>query len=86
MRRLLLCAALATTCLGWSGSDIETGESVEIEQGNLVRSGEDIEVYDSGDGDYHDVSVESINRYGSTVELEVYDHTTGESRVLEMED
>ncbi|WP_260854797.1 DUF5334 domain-containing protein [Mesorhizobium amorphae] len=66
--------------------DTSTGNQVEIERGNLVRSGNDIEVYDYGSGEYRDVSVEDINRHGSTVEVEVYDHQSGEYRTLEMED
>ncbi len=29
----------------WEGYDYETGDYIEIEKGNLVRSGEDIEIY-----------------------------------------
>ncbi|MFD9901255.1 DUF5334 family protein [Mesorhizobium sp. NPDC059025] len=50
--------------------DANTGNSVEIEKGNLVRTGQDIEIYDYGAGEYRDVTVEDINRYGSTVEIE----------------
>ena len=70
----------------WEGYDYEKGSYVEIEKGNLVRTGEEIEIYDYDEGEYKNVEVEDINRYGSTVEVEVYDYETGESRTLEMED
>lgn len=70
----------------WDGTDAESGQSVEIGKGNLVRSGRDIEIYDSGAGEYRDVTVESIRRFGSTVEVEVYDNESGKYRTLEMED
>ncbi len=70
----------------WDGYDYEKGAYIEIEEGNLVREGETIEIYDYSDGDYKDVDVERINNYGSTVEVEVYDSETGETRILEMED
>lgn len=79
---LFLSPSLA---LAWDGVDSESGDAVEIGQGNLVRSGQDIEIYDHGAGEYRDVTVEDINRYGSTVEVEVYDSTSGEYRTLEME-
>lgn len=77
--------ALSTGASAWDGYDYESGSFVEIESGNLVRSGNDIEVYDYGDGQYHDVEVQDINRYGNTVEVEVYDYETGEYRTLEMD-
>ncbi len=70
----------------WDGVDAQTGASVEIGKGNLVRSGQDIEIYDSGAGEYRDVEVQSIQRYGGSVEVEVYDSESGEYRTLEMED
>ncbi len=90
MLRVLISIALLdclpALCVAWDGSDFEGGTSVEIERGNLVRVGNDVEIYDSNTGEYHDVTLDGITRYGSTVELEVYDHTAGESRTLEMED
>jgi hypothetical protein len=70
----------------WSGYDYEKGSHVEIEKGNLVRPGRDIEIYDYQAGEYRDVEVESVRRYGGSVEVEVYDHQTGEHRTLEMDD
>jgi hypothetical protein len=81
-----LLGSFVTHAFAWDGIDSSTGESVEIEKGNLVRSGNDIELYDYETGNYHDVTVENINRYGSTVEIEVYDNATGDTRTLEFED
>lgn len=72
--------------LAWSGYDYEKGDFVEIDKGNLVRSGNDIEFYDYSDGSYHNADVESIYRSGSTVDVEVYDQDNGEYRTLEMDD
>jgi hypothetical protein len=84
---LPLLLALATNAANaWDGTDQDSGDSVEIEQGNLVRSGENIEYYDSGKGEYRTGDVESITRYGSTVEVEITDDESGETRTLEMED
>ena len=70
---------------GWDGTDSEDGSEVEIESGNLVREGEDIEYYDYTSGEYKDVEVESIESNGGTVEVEVYDYETGEYKTLEMD-
>lgn len=88
MRKLAIIPLLLLpiAAMAWDGYDSESGSSVEIGQGNLVRPGESIEVYDYDSGEYRDVDVESIQRYGSTVEVEVYDHESGEYRTFEMED
>lgn len=70
----------------WDGYNYDDGNFVEIEKGNRVRSGSDIEVYNYGSGEYHDVTVESITRYGNSVELEVYNWDTGSYETYEMED
>ena len=78
--------AIGFPAYSWDGVDVETGSAVEIERGNLVRSGRDIEVYDTETGEYHDITVDDVNRSGGSVEIEGYDNTTGEQRTFEMED
>lgn len=78
----LLSPSLA---FAWDGYDYDSGSDVEIESGNLVRAGEDIEIYDYETGEYRDVTVESINGSGSGAELEVYDHQSGEYRTFDMD-
>lgn len=76
----------ATAALGWDGTNAETGDCVEIERGNLVRSGEEIEVYDCATGSYRYLEVEDIDGSGYGVEIEAYDLETGEYIYLEMEE
>jgi len=89
---LTLCAAMGfilgsmSPAAAWDGVDAETGATVEIGKGNLVRSGQKIEVYDSDAGQYRDVEVQSIQRSGGSVEVEVYDNDSGEYRTFEMEE
>lgn len=85
MGRFVLFFMAAISCFAWSGYDLETGECVEIEKGNLVRRGRDIEIYDCKDGKYKIVNVESISKGGSSVEIEVYDYEKNKIRILEME-
>ena len=85
MTLAIILTALSAGAIALDGYDYDSGSFVEIESGNLVRSGNDIEIYDYDDGQYHDVEVQDINRYGSTVEVEVYDYETGEYRTLEMD-
>jgi hypothetical protein len=82
---IFLLIITSTLAQAWDGYDYESGSYVEIDSGNLVRSGEEIEVYDYGAGEYKIVEVESISGSGSGVELEVYDPDTGDTRILEME-
>jgi hypothetical protein len=87
MRTALLIALLSVSiqASAWDGTDQDSGAMVEIERGQLVRSGQDIEVYDYEKGEYVDVEVQSISRIGNTVEIEVTDSETGEYRTLEMD-
>ncbi|MFP5402525.1 MAG: DUF5334 family protein [Gammaproteobacteria bacterium] len=81
----LLLSAMSLSAHAWDGYDWDKGTYVEVEKGNLVREGREIEVYEYGEG-YKRFDVESINQHGSSVELEVRDSETGELRTFEMED
>ena len=76
---------LATSAHAWDGYDYDKGSYIEIDKGNLVRSGKEIEIYDYNTGSYKDVEVQSIHRNGSTVEIEVKESETGEERTFEMD-
>ena len=90
VQKTLIAAALVLLggydlAVAWDGTNTTTGSSVEIERGQLVRSGRTIEVYDSSEG-YKEYDVDSIRRSGGTVEIEATDSATGESTTLEMDD
>ena len=78
---LILLSLVILPCYSWDGYDYESGGYIEVESGNLVRAGNDIEIYDHEAGEYRDVEVQSV----SGDELEVYDYTTGEYRTFEMD-
>ena len=86
-----LVAILSTAMLipnllfAWSGYDYSTGSYIEIESGNLVRTGNEIEWYDYNTGSYHYGTVENFNSYGGSVELEIYDYDNGEYRYFDMD-
>ncbi len=82
---VLMTIYLSSVLFGWSGYDSDSGVPVEIEQGNLVRSGQDIEIYDYDAGEYRDVEVQSVNGNGSGAEVEVYDYDSGEYHNLDMD-
>ncbi len=83
---LLFVTYAPFTCLAWDGYDYGNSTFVEIDHGNRVRSGNDIEFFDYCDSSYHDATVDGVTRYGNTVDVEVVDNNTGQSRTLEMED
>ncbi|CUU89660.1 Uncharacterised protein [Campylobacter hyointestinalis] len=76
---------IAVNSFAWSGYDYDNNTYVDIDKGNLVRSGRDIEIYDYKDGNYKDVEVQSIRNIGSSVEIEVYDYNNNEYRTFEMD-
>jgi hypothetical protein len=80
MAGLLFTSAL----FAWDGYDYSRGTYVEIDRGNLVREGEDIEFYDYQNG-YSYGEVTGVSGYGSSVEVEVYDYNTGEYRTFDMD-
>lgn len=83
---LFVPLVLSSPVFAWDGVDSNTGDSVEIGKGNLVRPGQNIEIYDWGSAEYRDVEVQSIQDSGGSVEVEVYDNESGEYRTFEMED
>lgn len=82
---LIVLLLVPTSGFAWNGYDYEKGSYVEIEKGNLVRQGKDIEVYDYSTGQYNDVEVQAIRGYGSSTELDVYNYNSGEYRTLYMD-
>jgi pyruvate/2-oxoglutarate/acetoin dehydrogenase E1 component len=81
----VLVLILPTLACAWDGYDYQKGAFVEIDKGNLVREGQDIEIFDYGTGSYKDVEVQSIQSIGSGAEVEVYDNETGEYRTFDMD-
>lgn len=83
---LVVAVSTGGYALGWDGYDYEKGAAIEIEKGNLVRDGEEIEYYDYGAGAYRTGVVESVQRSGSGVAVEVYDNESWGYRTFEMEE
>lgn len=89
MKRLISAVLLfvtSFTVFAWDGYDSETDSYVEIERGNKVRPGNEIEFYDYGAGEFRTGDVESVRRFGNSVEVEVIDHETGDLRIFDMDD
>jgi len=82
----LIIFGLASQVYAWSGYDNESGSSVEIDKGNLVRPGETIDYYDTESGEYKTADVEAIQSYGVGTEVEIYDHDSGEYRTFSMDE
>ena len=81
---LVFCFMLTNSLYAWDGYN-DKGESIEIDSGNLVRPGTEIEVYNYNTGEYSDIEVESMNSYGGSTEIEGFNYNTGEYETLEME-
>lgn len=80
---ILLSLLISTQAFAWEGYD-DSGNGIEIEKGNLVRKGKEIEYYDYGSGDYKQGEVQSIRNRGSRTELEILDNETGEYKTFDM--
>ncbi len=82
---LTLLFLISSIAIAWDGYDYANGTYVEIQKGNNVKAGKDIEIFDYSTGQYRDVQVESVRGIGSNTEVEVFDYSTGEFRTLDME-
>lgn len=86
MKKILSFTLFISVCFAWSGYDWDNGSYVDIEKGNKVLVGREIEIYDYKDGRYKDVEVQSVReRYNGKTELEIYDHSDNSYRTLEMD-
>lgn len=89
MKRFALVAAVLALCFAgpvfaWDGTD-ENGNSVTIDEGNLVRVGETITYHNDADGNDHQATIDAINAGGGEVEIELTDDDTGYSHTLTMD-
>ncbi len=82
---LLITALLPFSAQAWTGYDYESDTAVNIGQGNLVRSGERITIYDSEHGEYHSVVVQSVSGTSPGARVTVYDPEVDDYRVLYMQ-
>lgn len=82
---LLFLLVFVLPSFSWDGYDWDKNTYVEIEKGNLVRRGREIEVYDYSTGQYKHYEVDNIRSRTNHVDLDVYDSETGEYRQFEMD-
>ncbi len=59
LKLFVVMMASASPAAAWDGTDLESRSAVEIGKGNLVRTGQNIEIYDAESGEYRDVTVEA---------------------------
>lgn len=89
MKKLIVAVVIALSSVpafAWDGYDYDSGSYVEIEQGQLVREGEEIEYYDYGSSEYRTGEVSEMNSTYGGVEVEIYDYDSGEYRTVEFDD
>lgn len=93
MKRIILATlvfvigsfSIAADGLTWSGYDYDKSTYIDINEGNTVRSGNTVEVYDYNTG-YRYMDVNSVSRFGGTVTIEALDMESGEMRSFEMDE
>jgi hypothetical protein len=82
-----LLFSLIQSAAAWDGENTETGSSVEIEKGQLVREGRTVEYYDYEKGEYREMDVDDMtSNHSGGVTIEGADSETGETIEIEMED
>ena len=81
---MLAALLFASPVFAWDGTD-ENGNSVTIEDGNLVRVGQSITYHNDAGGNDHEATINAINTSAGEVEIELTDDDTGYSHTLTME-
>ena len=81
---LIILFAVPADGKDWSGYDYDAGCAIEILGTGAIIPDQDAEIFDYGNGAYHDVQIVSIKRNGR-VEIEVYDYDTEDYRTFVME-
>ena len=85
---------ISANATAWDGIDLDTGSDISIDTGTRatiestgsIEPGMDIEVYDFDSNESSDVEIQYTHPdTGGPVQVEVYNYTTGEYSVLEME-
>lgn len=86
--KILFCFILSVTmsnyAYGWDGYDIDSDSSIEINEGNLVRLGQTIKIFDWQDNSNHLVTILSIDDNFSGTEIKARDEETNKIRVFKM--
>ena len=80
----VLALLFAGPVFAWDGTD-ENGNSVTIDDGNLVRVGQSITYHNDADGEDHEATIDSIDANGGSVEIGLTDDDTGYTHTLTME-
>lgn len=78
---LILFCFLFSSAYAWDGYNVKNGDYIEIDKGQLVRTGEEIEIYNYSTGEYEYKEVNDI--YDNTIET--YDYETGEYETFDMD-
>lgn len=82
---LLILLIVPMVSLAWDGYDYDSGSYIEIDKGNAVKPGHEIEYYDYNAGEYKYGEVESVRSRGRNVEVEIIDYDSGDSRTFDMD-
>lgn len=77
---LIIFCFIISPAFALDGYNYETGDYIEIDKGQLVRTGEEIEIYNYSTGEYEYKEVNNI--YNNTIET--YDYETGEYETFDM--
>jgi len=85
---------IVATATAWDGVDLDTGSDISLDTGTRatiestgsIEPGMDVEVYNFDLNESMDLEIQSVDPdTGGPLQFEVYDYSTGEYSVLEME-
>lgn len=78
---LIIFCFLFSPAFAWDGYNLETGEFINIDKDQLIRPGEEIEMFNYSTGEYEYREVDYVDDYA----IETFDYETGEYETFYMD-
>lgn len=83
---LLIFTFFSKNLLAWSGYDYDNNTTIDIAEGEYVREGLTVTIFDWSTDEYHDVDVIAMEDSFNALRMEVYDTQIKKTRFFEMKD
>lgn len=74
--------AFASPAFAMDGTNVDTGDSVTVDDGTTFKIGDTIAVYDV-DGNEMDVEIQAVNETDNAVDVDIADPDSGETATIE---
>ena len=74
--------ALASPAFAMDGVNVDTGDTVTVDDGTVFKVGDAIAVYDA-DGTEMDVEIQAVNESNTAIDVDIVDPDSGDAATIE---